>query len=109
MTLLTVQEIVRGGTAPTYAAAAAAGNQFINTGRAFVHIRNGGTAAITTTVNSIRPCDQGFNHNEVVNIPAGADRMIGPFAPVRFNNAEQRVSITYSGVTTVTIAVLGFA
>jgi hypothetical protein len=106
MALLTVQKIVKAGLNPTYGAAAATGDQFPNNGQTFVHVKNGGTAAITVTVDSVRPCDQGFDHDYVISVPAGGERMIGAFEQSRFNNADQRVSISYSGVTSVTIAVL---
>ncbi|MGV8164646.1 MAG: hypothetical protein ACLKAK_07300 [Alkaliphilus sp.] len=105
MALLSVQEIVRSGIAPTYVAAAVGGNQFVNNGRVFAHVKNGGTGAITVTINSIRPCNQGFDHDETVSVSAAGEKMVGPFELGRFNNPEQLTSLTYSGVTTVTIGV----
>lgn len=106
MALLSVQKIVKEGLAPTYAAAAVGGDQFPNNGQSFIHVKNGGSGAITVTLDSVKGCDQGFDHDLTVNVPATGERMIGPFEQSRFNNADQRVSLTYSGVTSVTIAVL---
>ena len=103
--MLTVQNINRAGIAPALIAAASGGNWFPNSGRTFVQVRNGSAAAITVTLNSIRACDQGFDHDEPISIPAGADRLIGPFPPGRWDNAEQHTTITYSAVTTVTVGV----
>lgn len=104
MALLAVQDVVRAGVAPTFVAAAAS-NWFPNTGRTFVYVRNGSGATITVTLDSIRACEQGFDHNEIVSVPAGADRLIGPFPPERWNNTEGRVTILHSAITTVTVGV----
>ncbi|MBT9131305.1 MAG: hypothetical protein DDT41_01610 [candidate division WS2 bacterium] len=106
MTLLSVQAIVLTGLAPVYAAAAAAGNEFVNLGREFIHVRNGGAAAITVTINSVAPCNFGFDHDPVISIPAGGDRMIGPFPKFRFDDVNGRVQMTYSAVASVTVAII---
>lgn len=104
---LTVQDITLSGLAPSYVAADATGNYFTNqTGRTFLHVKNGGTAAIDVTVDSQQLCSFGFDHNNVVSVPAGGERMIGPFTTTRWNDANGRVNVSYSGVTSVTIAVL---
>lgn len=105
MALLAVQDITRAGILPAFVAAATPGNWFPNTGRTFVMVRNGSASPITVTLDSVRVCDQGFDHNEIVTIPATSDRMIGPFPPDRFNNMEGRATINYSAVTTVTVGV----
>lgn len=95
-----------GAASLTYTAAAAGGDEFLNSGKEFLHVRNGSAAAITVTANSIAKCDQGFDHDKTETVPAGEDRMIGPFATARYNNANGRVEVTYSAVTTVTVALL---
>ena len=72
--LVSVQEITGMGAAPAFVAAAAAGNHFINDGRATLEFVNGHTAPITVTVNSIAPCNQGFDHDFIFSIPAGTRR-----------------------------------
>lgn len=106
MAQLTVQDIVLAGLAPTYVAAAAGGNNFINDGRTFLHVKNGGASSINVTIDSVVQCNQGFDHDITVAVPNGGERMIGPFNPDRFNNSIGRVSVTYSAVTTVTVAAL---
>ena len=103
MGLLTVAEISRAGTALTLVAATSPSNWFPNTGRTYAHVRNGSASPITVTIDSVRRCDQGFDHDEIVSVPAGGDRLLGPFPPERFNNADGRVTISYSAVTTVTV------
>jgi hypothetical protein len=100
---LTVQSIVLAGLDPSYDPASPGGDQFINDGKTYVHIKNGGAGAIVATFDSVAPCDQGFDHNEAVSIPAGAERKIAPFGKPRFNNTSGKVAITYDDVTSVTI------
>lgn len=105
MTALTVQDIALTGLAPSYVAADATGNYFTNnTGRTFLHVKNGGAAAINVTVDSQQLCSFGYDHNVVVSVPAGGERMIGPFVTTRWNDANGRVNVSYSAVTSVTVA-----
>lgn len=107
MALLTVQNISTTGLGPTYAAANAGGDTFPNNGRTLLHVKNGGASAVTVTLVSAKTCNQGFQHDLQVSVPAGGERMIGPFPPDRFNNESTgQVSVTYSGVTSVTVAAL---
>jgi len=95
------------GAAITYQAANAGGDYIVNTtGRVILHVKNGGASAINVTVNSQKLCDQGYDHDLVVSVPAGGDRMIGPLTTTRYNDADGRVQITYSGVTGVTVAAI---
>lgn len=106
MAVLTVQKITQAGIAPSFAAASAGGDEFANSGRTFLHVKNGGAGSINVTINSQKPCDQGFDHDLVVAVPNGGERVIGPFEPGRFNNSSSRVAVSYSGVTSVTVAAL---
>lgn len=104
MATLTTQTITQAGTTPTYVAAAAGGDKLNPGPTTFVHVKNGGAGSITVTVDSVAPCSQGADHNLVVSVPNGEERMIGPLPADRFASAtDGLVSITYSGVTTVTI------
>lgn len=106
MATLNVQDIVLTGLAPSYAAASATGDDFVNDGRTFLHVKNGGTVSIDVTVDSVVPCNQGFNHDVIVSIAAGAEKMVGPFDVERFNDSDRKVKVTYSDVTSVTVAAL---
>jgi hypothetical protein len=106
MSELTVQKVVLAGLEPSYGAAAAGGDEFVNSGRSFIHVKNGGGSSIDVTVDSQTPCSQGYDHNAVVAVPAAGERMIGPFPKDRFNDANGKAQITYSGVTSVTIAAI---
>ena len=105
MAELVVQEILLTGLAPAYSAAAVGGDYFVNDGKTMLEVRNASGAPVNVTVASPQNCDQGANHPLVIAVPATiGQRMIGPFLRRRFNDANGRVQVTYSGVTTVTVA-----
>lgn len=106
MATLTVQQIDLDGEAADYVACAGGGDEFVNNGKTFIHLKNTNAATRTVTVNSQRACDQGFDHDQAVIIAATTgDVMIGPFPTSRFNDAAQKVQLTYSAVTNLTIGV----
>jgi len=101
---LTVQVISLTGIVPSLGAAAAGGDAFLNSGREYFDVKNGGGASINVTVNSVAACNQGADHDVVVAVAAATEKLIGPFPKARFNDAAEKVQVTYSGVTTVTVA-----
>ena len=103
MANLTVQTISQAGVSPSLAAAAAGGDEFTNGGRTYFHVNNAGASPVTVTIDSVRACDQGADHNLTVSVPNAEERLIGPFDPRRFNNTSGRVAATYSAVTSVTV------
>lgn len=107
MAEISVQTIGLDGVTPTYVSCDSGGDTFKNSyGRTFLHFKNGDTADKTVTIASLKECNQGFIHNVVITVPAGGDAMVGAFAPIRFNDASQMVSISYSDVTSLTVAAL---
>jgi len=107
MATLNVQAITLAGITPSYAGAGTSGDEFANRdGRAFLHVKNGGGSQITVTVNSQVPCNYGHDHDITVQVPAGGEKLIGPFSPGRFNDTNGKVQVTYSSTTDVTVAVL---
>lgn len=106
MAVITVQDVTAAGITPSYVAASAGGDSFTNNGRTMLHIKNGGTSSITVTIVSARTCNFGFQHDLTVTINASSEKMIGPFAPERFNNDSAMMQVNYSAVTSVTVAAL---
>lgn len=104
MATLTVQTPSLTGLDPTLTAASGGGDEFVNDGATVLHVKNGGGGSINVTVDSQTPCSQGFDHDVVVAVPAGAERLIGPFPQARFNDANGKAQVAYSGVTSVTVA-----
>jgi len=102
--LLAVQDITGAGAVPTFASAAAAGNHFVNDGRVTLEFVNGHTASITITVDSFTPCNQGFDHDLVITVAAGARHRVPPLDPSRFRRTDGNTYITYSLVTALTVS-----
>ncbi|MCL5291278.1 MAG: hypothetical protein M1548_01945 [Actinobacteria bacterium] len=109
MAQLNPQSMQASGLSPTYVAAAGGGDSFANDGNTFFHVKNGGAGAIDVTIASAKTCNQGGTHALVVNVPAGQERMIGRLSADRFNDANGLVQVTYSGVTSVTVAAVKMA
>lgn len=91
---------------PVYVACTGGGDSVLNSGFTCLHVVNGHSGAWVVTVNSIAKCSQGFDHDSIVSVPAGEERMIGPFDRGRFNDANGKLAITYDGVTALTIAAI---
>lgn len=112
MAELTVQQITEDGAAATYVAANSGGDTADNNGNLFLHIKNGGGSSITatitaqtTTVNS-GAYGELTKANAAVTVEASGEAFIGGFAPAAFNDGNSEIAITYSAVTSVTIAAL---
>ena len=104
MATLTVVDIDLDGGEPALVAADAKGDEFSNTsGRTIFHAKNAGGTTRTVTVVCQRPCSYGFTHDAVVEVPAGEERLIGPFATYRFNDSGNKVQVTYDAVTDMTV------
>lgn len=105
MATLTTQPIIPTGTTPTYAAAAGGGDKVLPGPTTFIHVKNASGGSITVTVDSVAPCSQGADHNLVVAIGAGTERMVGPLTADRYASATDGLAaVTYSGVTSLTVA-----
>lgn len=91
----------------TLTAASAGGDRFAPDSNTFLLVRNGGGSPITVTVVTPGVNAIGLNYDDAVfTVAAGAEKMAGPF-PAQFfadPTAGGLASITYSGVTSLTIA-----
>ena len=104
MAELTVQKTSLAGLGPTFVPAQAGGDTFENDGRTWLHVKNGGGSALTVQIDASQPCNFGFDHDASVSVPAGGERLIGPFPRERFGS---KPNITYpGGVTSLTIAAI---
>lgn len=107
MATLTKQTIAPTGIAPTFVAASAGGDKVTPGGDTIIHVKNGSGGSITVTVDSTRPCSFGFDHDLVVAVPAGQERMVGPLPADRYASpTDGLVAVTYSGVTSLTVAAI---
>lgn len=106
MAALATQDINFTGLVPSYAACTGGGDSFTPTGRTFLHVKNASGGALTVTVAVQATTATLAVSNVAVSVGAGAERMIGPFPQNLFADSTGQAQITYSGVTTLTIAVL---
>lgn len=106
MALLATQSITRAGLAPSYAAAAGGGDTFTPDKNTYLQIKNASGGAITVTI--VTPRNDAWGNaiaDNTVSVPATTgDRLIGPFpAEVYGDPTTGLASITYSGVTSLTV------
>lgn len=110
--MATLTAIVPAVTGATLAevAAAGGGDKFLNNGRKLLVVNNGDVAPITVTMDAAAttPVAGGtVAYTDPTNaVAAGARDIMGPFDPRVFNDAQGFVNISYSGVTSVTVAVI---
>lgn len=109
-TELTVQDIVQSGLNPAYVAADATNDMmFKNDGKTFLHVKNAGAGAVNVTIVSV-PDVFGRSGDVVVNISAGAERMIGVFKDFLFNQKSgadvNKIYVNFDVDASVTVAAI---
>lgn len=102
MAVIQPQAVPGAGAAPVFNPVSAA-DVLVNNGNSYYHVKNGGASPDTVTVDSVAPCNYGFDHDYSVSVPAGQERLLGPFPVSRFG---QNVNVTHSFVTSVTAALV---
>lgn len=106
MATLTVQTSSRTGLEPSYASCAGGGDEFANTGKQVIHVKNGDASPHVVTIVTQATVDGLAIADRDVTIPAGEERIIGPFPTGFYNDGGGLAQITYDNVTTQTIAVI---
>lgn len=107
MATLAVQQINRAGVLATYAACAGGGDKFLPDIDTVIHVKNGSAGALTVTVVTPGTIADLAVADVVVSVPATSERFIGPFPAQHFADpTDGLAAVTYSGVTTLTIAAL---
>lgn len=108
MATLSTQTIVAAGLDPTYAAASGGGDKVVPGPTTFLHVINGGGSSVTVTV--VTPGNyyaNVANPDLTVTVGASGEQMIPiPATPFADSSDSGLASITYSGVTSVTVAAL---
>ena len=106
----TPTDITLAGVADTTSAAAADGNTFTNTGYEFVEVINADASPTTVTID-VYPSGGGGSPESLtvtdptVTVSAGTRKKFGPFRKRLFNNGSEKVKVTCSNVTSVTVGV----
>jgi hypothetical protein len=105
---VSVQDVSRAGTTPTYNAASGGGDKFSPGAHVFVHVKNASGSTVTPTfVTPGQIQELAVADSASVSVPATTgDRMIGPFPPEIFAGSDGLVAVTWSATTSVTFAVL---
>lgn len=106
MALLSTQQITAQGAAITLQAAAGGGDAAYPDDRSFFWIKNGGGAPINVTLVVPGTTYGQANPDVVVAVPNGGERMIGPLNAQLADPSDGQVDITYSAVTSVTVALV---
>ena len=97
-------QIVRAGIVDTLASANVDGNYYTNTGKEFLEVANGSGGSINVIIGAYVD-STAIASFKTIAVAAGARKKIGPFPTSPYNDASNYVQITYSAVTTVTVAV----
>jgi hypothetical protein len=106
MAVLTVQTIVKAGITPSYVAAAGGGDTFVNDGETFFHVKNGDASSITVTFDAVGKLEGFAIADLAVTVAATSEEMVGPFPRGIFNSGATGVGVSYSAVTSVTVAAI---
>lgn len=93
------------GTTLTFAAASGGGDTIATAGYSNVKflVINGGSSITVTFAGSV-PCSQGSTHSVAVTVPTGDKTITIPAQCI--NATTGNVAVTYSAVTTVTVAAI---
>lgn len=108
MATLDVQTVSRSGLNPSFSGAASGGDEFPWSTRAVLYVKNGDSASHTVTVASqISSSPQGLTSDDLsVDVPAGEDRVIGPFSERAWADSDGNVQVSYDDTTSVEVAVI---
>lgn len=100
---LAVQTISRDGIVPAYTAGDATNHhEFVNDGKTYIHVKNGGGGSITVTIDTPGSVDGLAIADRTVTVANGSEKKIGPF-PSSYNQSGGLVYVNLSGATSVTL------
>jgi len=107
MATLTVEDASDvDGVTPTFTSAAGGGDQALNDGKTMFYVKNGNVSPITVTFATTGKV-QGLDiADTTLAVAASSEAAISGLDPGIHNDSNGMVQITYSEVTSVTIAVL---
>ena len=110
MAVLAVNSISPSGVQVTHVAAAGGGDTVRCGERVFISVINDGGGSVTVTVDDTKTREPAgaaaFDPDLEVVIAPGTEKFIGPLPASRFANDGGFAAVTYSGVTSVTVAAL---
>lgn len=106
MALLAPQSIARTGTVVTFTAATTGpGDTFVANTRGILVIKNASGASITATIVIPGNSEYGQANPDIpVTVAAAAEVQVGPFPANAADPVTGLITVTYSAVTSVTVA-----
>lgn len=99
MAALNVQKTTLLGTTNVAYQAVSASDTFENDGKTVLRVKNDGAAPVTATVDSLAPCNQGFDHDATLTVAAGQEGVFGPFPRDRFGSPA---TVSFDAIASVT-------
>lgn len=106
-TEITRQSITRTGPNPISTASANAdGNYWTNDGVEYLYVVNGGGSACVITLDIQKTVDGQSVTDPTVSVAGSNTSIIGPFTTSVYNDTNNRMNVSYSQVTSVSVAVL---
>jgi hypothetical protein len=113
MATLTVRDSSESGVTFTETAANSGGDEFVNSGRELLvvkneHGSNSYTVTITAQVTTLEDTTHGTltKSNTAKACAAGSVTVFGPFPTAAWNDANSKVQITYSAVDSLKVDVI---
>lgn len=112
MGAIAIQTISESGKVATYGATEGTGDTVENNGKVFLHYKNGSGSEITVTITAQTTSVDSSVYGDLTKanatqaIAASGECFIGPFAPPAYNNSSSQIVVTYSAVTSLTVAAL---
>lgn len=80
---------------------AAGGDQFLNDGKTFLYFKNTNAATRTVTIATGGSIGGLAIADVAITVAQNEEKVIGPFDPRLFNDANGYIQLTYSGVATL--------
>lgn len=101
---VSLQAVVPAGLAETLTGSLSVANtyQTPNDGRVFIEVANGGGSPDTVTIITNKTIGGLAVADRTVLVAAGATKLIGPFPPDIYNDADGLLNWTHSFITSVT-------
>lgn len=104
MATIPIQTFSKDGVVITAGAAAEAGDQFPNNGKTLYKVINGDGSSTNVTITPQNTVNGLTLAPVIVAVAGGATKYLGPYEPQYFNNSSGRAVVTYSSVTSLTVA-----
>jgi hypothetical protein len=107
MAILVTQKTSASGLTPSFQAASSGGDQYEPASDTILYFKNGSGSPITVTVVTTASIYGQPISNVSVTVPANGEILAGPYDPgMVAQSGSSLANLTYSGVTSLTVAVI---